>query len=278
MKQIFLGIILFIFLIGCENNNHELKITYIANCSFLYTCNDQKVLTDPFGTKFGSFFYLPPDSVRSAIDKGKPPFNDINLLLITHIHGDHFDPFPAESYLLKNPETKMICPRQVYQQMKDSCSQFSKVDAQIISPAMEMDEMKDTTVNNIPVTLLRMQHGTDRSLVGVPYSDYTDYEKTENFGYIIHLDHKNIFHQGDADLSINGEALKQIKCPIDIAYLGFFDWDSTSYDILKNKLKAEHVIFMHGTKPAKELNDPTFISVKPQIIFFAKEMECKTFD
>ena len=63
-----------------------------------------------------------------------------------------------------------------------------------------MNERKTIQSNDATIATVRMQYGTQRSLEGIDYSDYTDYEKTENIGYVIQLKHKNILHQGDACL------------------------------------------------------------------------------
>jgi L-ascorbate metabolism protein UlaG (beta-lactamase superfamily) len=172
----------------------------------------------------------------------------------------------------------MICPSQVYTQMKDSCNSFDQIKSQIISPNLSINESEKIKVNGILVTAIRMQHGTNRSLEGVSYTEYTEYEKTENFGYVIHFDQKNVFHQGDGCLKINEKALKNIDCSIDIAHLGFFDWDSISLNILKKDLKVKKVIFMHGTKPGKELESEQLKIIAPQLIFFKKELERQIFD
>ena len=266
-------ILIVIALYGFSIQKNDLKVTYLENCGFLYENNKSKVLVDPFGTEFGNFFYLPTEATQKHIVNGNIPFNNIDLLLITHFHGDHFNAKLAESFLLNNRKAKMICPSQVYTQMKDSCSSFIQIKSQIISPNLCINESKKIKINNILVTAIRMQHGTNRSLKEVSYSDYTDYEKTEDFGYVIHLDKKNVFHQGDGCLKINEKALKNIDCSIDIAHLSFFDWDSTSLNILKKDLKSENVIFMHGTKPAKELESEQFKRIAPQLIFFKRELE-----
>lgn len=277
-----LSILFWLFLLftlsGFTSQKKDIKITYLANCGFLYESHKSKVLIDPFGTEYGNFFYLPSKETKESIIKGNIPFNKIDILLITHIHGDHFNAKLTESFLLNNSKVKMICPSQVYKQMKDSCYSFAQIKSRIISPGLSLDESKKIKINGISVTAIRMQHGTKRSLEGVSYSDFTDYEKTENFGYVIHFNKENVFHQGDGCLKINEKALKNIDCFINIAHLGYFDWDSISLNILKKDLKAETVIFMHGTKPAKELKSEQFKEVKPQIVFFGQELESKVFN
>lgn len=275
MKKIL--IIWGIALLSFTSQNENVKITYVANCGFLCEATSQKVLIDPFGTSFGNLFYIPSFEARNNIETGKAPFDKIDLVLITHIHGDHFDPFPAEKFLLQNKHTQMVCPPQVWQQMKDSCLNFEQIKPQIVSPKLSMNELKSMTVNGIQLTAIRMQHGTNRSLQGVDYDDYTDYEKTENYGYQFDLEGKVIFHQGDGCLKINEAALDKLNAKVDIAFLSYFDWDSTSFNLLKDKLQAQNIIFMHGTKPGKELEKEGFKEIRPELIIFKQELESKTF-
>jgi L-ascorbate metabolism protein UlaG (beta-lactamase superfamily) len=278
LKNSFYWIALIILLCGATTDKNVLKVTYIGNCGFMYESNTNKVLIDPFGTQYGNFFYLPSKETQTMITEGAAPFDRIALLLITHVHGDHFNPFLAESFLLKNKKAKMVCPPQVSNQMKDSCRNFLQIETQIISPQIAMNESKIITVSGISVTVIRMQHGTMRSLDEVAYSDYTEYEKTEDFGFVVHLGKKNIFHQGDGCLKINGKALNKIDGTINIAHLSYFDWDSTSLNIVKNDLHATKVIFMHGTKPGKELQTEEFKKIESQLVFFKQELESKIFD
>jgi L-ascorbate metabolism protein UlaG (beta-lactamase superfamily) len=278
LKNKLILIALSILFCGASTQHPTLNVSYLGNCSFLYQSANKKVLIDPLGTEYGNFFYLPSNKTKNSIIEGTSPFDSIDLLLITHIHGDHFNPFLAESFLLRNPHTKMVCPPQVYNIMKDSCRNIEQITPQIISTELAISESKTTTINGISLTIIRMQHGTDRSLEGLDYSNYTEYEKTENYGYIIHLDNKNIFHQGDACLKMNTKALAKNDSPVNIAHLSYFDWDTTSLAILKNNLRAEKIIFMHGTQPGKELETEQFKKIAPELLFFSKEQECKYFD
>jgi L-ascorbate metabolism protein UlaG (beta-lactamase superfamily) len=278
MKK-YLMVLLFL-LFGCVSAEDNLKITYIANCGFLYESQSSKMIIDPFGTEFGDFFFLPSSDTRTKIETAIEPFDKIDLVLITHIHGDHFNPLLAEKFLLNNKNTKLICPPQVFKVIKDTCVNFKQIESQIISPQIPMNDLKTININGITVTAVRMQHGTDRSLQGVKYEDYTDYEKTENFGYLIYVDNKVIFHQGDGDLNINEPAVNKVVSKlnhVDIGHLSFFDWDSISYNLLKEKFHAEKIIFMHGTKPGEELETKELKLIEPELVIFKHELESRLF-
>jgi L-ascorbate metabolism protein UlaG (beta-lactamase superfamily) len=274
-------IVLLFLLFGCVSAEDNLKITYIANCGFLYESQSSKIMIDPFGAEFEDFFFLPSSDTRTKIETGIEPFDKVDLVLITHIHGDHFNPFLAEKFLLNNKNTKLICPPQVFKGIKDSCINFKQIESQIISPLLSMNDLETVNINGIKVTAVRMQHGTDRSLQGIKYEDYTDYEKTENFGYLIYVDNKVIFHQGDGALNINEPAVNKVVNKltqnVDIGHLSFFDWDLSSYNLLKEKFHAEKIIFMHGTKPGQELETNELKLIEPNLVIFKHELESKSF-
>ena len=189
-------------LFGCTTNHNELRVSYIANCGFLYESQSANIVIDPFGTDFGDFFFLPSSEVQTNLE---------------------------------------------------------------------------ISIAGVTVTAVRMQHGTDRNLEGIAQEEYTDYEKTENYGYLIDFNQKLLFHQGDGCLKINQSAIEQLNRNVDIAHLSFFDWDPISYQLLKEKLHAKNIIFMHGTKPGNELGTEELRSIAPKVIFFKQELESKLF-
>ncbi len=264
-------------LFGCTTTHNELRVSYIANCGFLYESQSAKVVIDPFGTGFGDYFFLPSPELQTNMEKGNAPFDKIDLVLITHQHGDHFNPLLAERFLLQNKQAKMMCPPQVLKLMHDSCAYMEQISSQIVTPQLSMHEAETISIAGVTVTAVRMQHGTDRNLEGIAQEEYTDYEKTENYGYLIDFNQKLLFHQGDGCLKINQSAIEQLNRNVDIAHLSFFDWDPISYQLLKEKLHAKNIIFMHGTKPGNELGTEELRSIAPKVIFFKQELESKLF-
>ena len=271
-------IIILLIVSGCVSSHGGLKIHFLGNCGFFYESHASKVLIDPFGSEFGDFFFLPSSELKAKMEKGQSPFENIDLLLITHNHGDHFNPFSAEKFLLNHGKSKMVCPPQVFNQMKDYCSHWDQIKPQIISPQLRMHQWKSLEIDGITLNIINLQHGTDRSLAGVPHEEYTEYEKTENYGYLMTLEEKVIFHQGDGCLKINASAIQNLQQEVDIAHLSYFDWDSVSWNFLNETLYAKYIIFMHGTKAGTELEEGDLASLTTDLVIFNHESESKTFD
>jgi L-ascorbate metabolism protein UlaG (beta-lactamase superfamily) len=273
-----LTILLAFLLFENTAGSDSLQITYLANTGFMYQCEDAKVMVDPFGQKYGEAFYLPSEELVQKILAGISPFDSMDLLLISHLHEDHFNFSLAEKFLLNNKKAMMICPPQVGELMRDSCKNYSQINEQIIAPEIPMNGSQNITVNCVPVRIIRMQHGTNRNLEGVPWEEYSEYEKTQNYAFLVDLNARKVFYQGDASIKNNGKALTQLDGKLDAAHLGYFDWDTTSFNLLKDELKVENIIFMHETRSGDEFkNNDELKRIQHDIVRFDKEGECRAF-
>ena len=67
---------------------------------FLVTIGENKILIDGIFTGFASE-YIQPTEVQKLITNARPPFDNIDLILATHAHDDHFNLKRAADYLLK---------------------------------------------------------------------------------------------------------------------------------------------------------------------------------
>ena len=68
----------------------ECSVTYIANSGFLLRSGGKSVLIDAlFNNGFGRYA-VPSNELKADMINGKPPFEKIDLFLVTHNHGDHF--------------------------------------------------------------------------------------------------------------------------------------------------------------------------------------------
>src|SRR5687768_3392502 len=69
-------------------------ITFLANEGVMLSAGGKKVLIDGLFLKYQSGFALPADSTQRALQSARPPFDNVDLILATHRHGDHFHPAP----------------------------------------------------------------------------------------------------------------------------------------------------------------------------------------
>lgn len=70
---------------------NELKITYIANAGLLISFSERTILIDGIHL-FKPFGFSPvPEKVLNNIIKGEGLYKDMDYILFTHYHNDHFN-------------------------------------------------------------------------------------------------------------------------------------------------------------------------------------------
>ena len=65
------------------------RVTFVGNSGFLIAVGDKKVIINAFFEGFPPG-YTPPANVRDLLVKAQPPFDNVDLIPVTHAHGDHF--------------------------------------------------------------------------------------------------------------------------------------------------------------------------------------------
>jgi L-ascorbate metabolism protein UlaG (beta-lactamase superfamily) len=267
MKKIFFYLTAFIVFSAficpqCISQNN-LQITYIANEGFLISGGNKKILIDAL---FKSKNYTcPSDSLVSKILNNSAPADNINYLLVTHAHPDHFSEKLTTEFLLKNPKVRFISTR-------ESCSKLIEAGyngTQIIPCNPEFGEIKEIneiTDSIFSVTAFRLNHG------GSPDID--------NLAYIIRINDFAIMHMGDAFVLHNEEYIKKINWDnykIDVLFVGYMDINQFVLDILDKTIKPKTIIMMHihedDIQEAKERNE----QYSGRAVLFEKELDIKSF-
>src|SRR5687768_7401398 len=78
-------------------------ITFLANEGVMLSSGNRKVLIDALFLSYGPGYAVPADSTQRALHNARSPFDLVDLILVTHRHGDHFHPVPAAAHLRTNP-------------------------------------------------------------------------------------------------------------------------------------------------------------------------------
>src|SRR5215207_7881776 len=84
------------------------EITYIANEGVLIRSGDKQVLIDGLHREYGPEYAFLPDAQRVQIETAKAPFNEIDLILVSHRHLDHFHPESVGLHLQHNPKGFLV--------------------------------------------------------------------------------------------------------------------------------------------------------------------------
>ncbi len=182
--------------------DEPLQIVALANEGFLLRCGDDAVLIDAFLAEPSSIYDALPPSVLVSLLGAKPPFDGVDLALVSHVHGDHFQPAPARRFLDASPQTLLASSPQVLAALDAhdqaaaelaagdgargdadaTPSELSASTARFPAPGQSMT----LTRGHIVVEFLHLSHGTGR------------FASIENLGHVITLAGRRILHLGDA--------------------------------------------------------------------------------
>lgn len=173
------------------------KITYIANAGVLVEINDKKVLIDGLSNSNLKIYKNTPNTIKQQIIAGVPPFHNIDLLLFTHHHSDHFDVNASIEYLRCNEDAVIVSTTKVISAIKKEAPDLKNYNLVVVNPlgyGTETIAIKGISINCI--SLLHEGRGNDN---------------VENIGYLLHMDGKKILHVGDA------KSVKENYMPLNLA-------------------------------------------------------------
>ncbi len=205
---------------GAASGKSEVEITFICNEGFLLTSSrGEKILVDAMlGTAYPNYGLLSPEQ-RTLLAQALPPFDNINLILFTHHHADHFDFDLVKSHMQRNPRAILVSGSTVTSRLKDLFPERVKT----VSFRLESISQKLTA------------SGFEIEALDLPHSPVI---REPHMGFIFTLGGWRIFHMGDSlDIS---------KLPADLGQLDLaFFGDGTA-----KPPPAKDVIRMHWKVPS----------------------------
>lgn len=261
--------LVFIFLLAnislvSFSQQKKIDVTYIANCGFLISINENKVLIDALFKEGFDQYLVTPDSIAKRIINGQELFSNVHLMLITHNHEDHFNDSMVVKYLNHDIKNKLIAPLSVIEVIKkypDYIERSQLIEANSIN--------KDSSFKKFNIDAFQLQHDNRPEI--------------ENFGYLIEINGVKVFHTGDYTCA-NPIQLKNLNLQsqsIDVALLNYYGFWQTEglRNFTVHTLNPKNIVLMHI--PPKEIE-----SVKASvnkignfidITVFEKSMEKRTF-
>jgi L-ascorbate metabolism protein UlaG (beta-lactamase superfamily) len=165
------------------------SITFLANEGVLLSSGPRKVLIDGLFLKYESGYAVPADSTRVALERARPPFDAVDLVLVTHRHGDHFHPAPVAAHLRANPRATLLTSRQVIDSLRGRVSASALLAPRFMARTTAPGTRRREVVAGIAVELLGLPHG-GRKHRGV-----------EHLGYVVELGGRRVLHVGDTEFT-----------------------------------------------------------------------------
>jgi len=212
-----------------------LLVRYIANMGVLLSSGDRHVLIDAIHRKYKPAYVFPSPELLSDIEQARPPYDSIELVLVTHMHLDHFHPESVGLHLKNDPKSILVSSAQVVGEIGKGFADHDKLRAQVKEVTPEWGKRIDLEVNGIKLALLGFRHVN------------AQHRSIQNLGYLIEIGGKKVLHVGDAELTMENFAAFQLeKENIDVAILPqWFLEESGGCEMVNKLINAKNVIATH---------------------------------
>ena len=241
-----------------------ISLTFLANEGVMLSADGRKVLIDALFLKYERGYAVPADSTLAALQRARPPFDSVDLVLVTHRHGDHFHPAPVAAHLRANPRATVVTSRQVIDSLFGYAAVRSLPAGRLVSRTMRPGTRRREVISGIAVELLGLPHG------GHP--------RVEHLGYIIELGGRRVLHVGDADLSEETLAPFRLDTSrIDVALLPY--WAVTGRKerrAIERWIRPRQVVAFHVGPRDGAKADRAVRSAMPNAVTLVRSLETRT--
>ena len=211
------------------------KVVYVGNEGVLVTHAGRSVLIDGLHREYDPDYLFPPPELLSAMESARPPFNNVRVVLVSHIHLDHFHPESVGLHLKNNPKATLVSSAQTTLEIAKNYRDHESVRNQVREFTPEWKQKKQFDIEGIKVTVLGMKHGSDR------------FWWVKNLGHLVEIGGKKLFQFGEADMTVeNFAAFDLPKEKIDVAFVPYWYFLSESgRKLVREQIAAKTYVAVH---------------------------------
>lgn len=231
---------LWIWLLACPalafgQDTEPVTVTYIANEGVLISQGDTQVLIDALHNPYRPVYLHTPRALLDRMMQGTAPFTSVDVMLVSHIHRDHFDGALVAGYLQRQPEVTLFAAPQVV----DSVLTYVPTSAQATTRIKQATYQTGTTssfaAGDAQITLGKIAHGSQR------------WHWIQNVGHIVEVGGLRFLHIGDpAYGEADFEALNILDANIDVAILpSWFLTETRGQRVIQDHIQPNALIAVH---------------------------------
>lgn len=170
------------------------RVTYVGHSTLFIEMDGLRIITDPLLKRYVGH-------LRRQVEDPDPSVLDADLVLISHLHGDHLD---LPSLQLLGREKRLIVPTGAGRYLR--IKRFENVE--------EISEGESITIGEVTITATRADHA-GRKLPWMPL--------IQELGFLVDGSHE-IYFAGDTDLF---DEMADIGREIDLALVPVWGWGPT---------------------------------------------------
>ena len=183
------------------------------------------------------------------------PFDDVDLIVVTHDHLDHFNAALVLAYMQSNPRCRLIGTEQVKERLKKrEC--FESIEKRVHAVTPPKGGAKNVSVNGVEVEVLRLKHCAYHETDEATGEKIDRHRNEQNIGVVVCLGGNRILHIGDSAMDDVEEYMNFDLVPekIDIAMLGSIFWPpfSKRVELVNKAIQPKRIIAMHLDQGSKD--------------------------
>ncbi len=203
----------------------KIKLTQIVNMGLLIEGNNKKILIDGIHSVKTHEWSTVNNNLMNYMINGKEKFRDINYLLFTHQHSDHFNLEKTYEYIRNNEVEKLLTTK-----LNDTTLKTSNL---LIELNREYYEVGSLNSDVIKISYIRTKH-LSHEKIGI-----------EHYLFIIEVNNKNILFLGDADFCKTELIQVLIDFSIDIIVAPFIIINSIHGRNFVKRLNPQLLVLNH---------------------------------
>jgi len=227
-----------------------MEITYIANAGFLIKASGKKILIDGLFGKFeADWCDIPGSEIIEKMETGTEPFDQIDVILTSHAHIDHFNAEIVSKHLESNEKGILICPEQARLELEKD-ERYPKISARVreITPEYETG-CQSIDIKGMEIRVWRLKHSPYYIENEKTKRKYNKHKDVQNLGFTLEIDHMSIFHGGDWGFDgSRGKPNPLREEKVDVAFLGigaYMRLYGPDRRAGAGARRPEHIILMH---------------------------------
>lgn len=210
-------------------------VTYIANEGVLLAAGDDRVLIDGLHRRYGPEYAHLPAREQELIETARAPFDGIDVILVSHSHGDHFHSSAVRRHLEHNPSTVLVSSQQVTDAVRNDAAANAGVLSRITTITLAAGGSSTRTIGGITVQLLGLPHDGGR------------WRSLQNLGHVITIGGKKFLHVGDtAGRIAEFEPFRLADAGIDVAILpAWMLTEGEGPEVVMRHINPKQIVAVH---------------------------------
>lgn len=205
-----------------------IEVVYLGNEGFLVQAGETKVLVDALQGPGLEGYVTLPNPTRASLEAAEPPFDGIDLVLITHHHPDHFDIESVSRFLRANPDAELVSTGQTARRLSHEPAFGNRVKALEPRPG----EPVAVRAGGVDVQVFALHHGTSSDVA--------------NLGFLVEQGGVRWLHVGDT--AVSAEELTVESFPrreVDVWFVPYWHLLDDELAAKRDAVGAKRIVAMH---------------------------------